>query len=210
MPPQSNPDPRTRYLFKLHPPSSSPSTIQSLFSLPTLPKLHVDTSNPRAQFVEIGTATRDAIKEYLGPGKGLFIHLGIPAGKALDNTTALGEGKLERPGQDDWLAKYFFYGTLGEPEKLAEVLGLDDDFVPVLRKASVKGGKLKIWRDKYRALVGGGAQDAVEGYASKVENEAQEDALRHYEGTNYEVVVEGGETVNGLTFRLCGEVGELR
>ncbi|KAH7070730.1 hypothetical protein BKA63DRAFT_83623 [Paraphoma chrysanthemicola] len=212
-PPQS--DPRTRYLFKLQPPLSSPTTIQSLFSLPTLPSLHVDTSNPRAQFVEIDTATRDAIKGFLGPGKWLFIRLGIPAGKDLENTTALGVVKIDKPGQDKYPVRYLFYGTLGSPVKLAEVLGQDDDVVPLLRKARVQRGKVKMWRDKYRALVDGDAEDVVEGLVYEVEDEAQEGALRHYEGASYEAVrceieVEDGEVMDVLTFRFCGEVAELR
>jgi hypothetical protein len=66
------------------------------------------------------------------------------------------------------------------------VIGLGE--VPVLARASVEGGKIKISGGEYRALVHGGKDDVVEGAIYIVTDKAEEDALRHYESARYEVV----------------------
>lgn len=115
---------------------------------------------------------------------------------------------MTAPGQDEYPVAYFFYGTLGEPEKLGGVIGLEE--LPVLARASIKGGKIKIWGGKYRALVDGGECDLVEGAMYFVKDKEEEDALHNYEGARYEVVrceisTENGETKQGSTFPWCGE-----
>jgi len=196
-----------RYLFKLTPTLSSPSLIRTLSNLPNNPELVTDDDNPNIRFAVINAQTRTDSATHLGPGKGLFIPLPTPAAKDLSDGKALGGQEMTAPGQDEYPVAYFFYGTLGEPEKLGGVIGLEE--VPVLGRASVRGGEVKTWGGKYRALFDGGKYNVVEGVMYVVKDKGEEDALRHYEGARYEVVrcnisTENGETKQGLTFRWCG------
>lgn len=65
----------------------------------------------------------------------------------------------------------------------------------------------------YYALVDGVEKDKTNGWLYEVLNKEQEDELRRYESSNYEVVrceIEAeGKTVQGLTFRFCGDKLEL-
>ncbi|KAH4921707.1 hypothetical protein HBI18_181880 [Parastagonospora nodorum] len=198
----------TYYLFKLTPTLSSPSQIRALSDLTNDPEIMTDDDNPNIRFVIINTQTRTDSVTHLSSGKGLFIPLPTPAAKELSDDKVLGNREMTAPGQNEYPVTYFFYGTLGEPEKLGGVIGLGE--VPVLARASVKGGKIKTWGGKYRALVDGSEEDVVEGAMYIVTDKAEEDALRHYEGASYEVVrceihTESGEKKQGLTFRWCGQ-----
>jgi hypothetical protein len=53
--------------------------------------------------------------------------------------------------QDGYPVPYFFYGTLAEPETLYQKLDLNE--MPTLMPAVVRGGNVKVWGEKYRALV---------------------------------------------------------
>ncbi|RYF30991.1 MAG: hypothetical protein EOO38_31900 [Cytophagaceae bacterium] len=77
-----------------------------------------------------------------------------------------------------WPVKYVFYGTLTEPEKFADVLNLADDDIPQLQKAKLACRRIRMWRDKYRTLVDGGAEDEVAGWMYEVRNREEEAMTR--------------------------------
>lgn len=115
------------------------------------------------------------------------------------------------PTQDEYPVWYFFYGTLADPTVLTRHLALTEP--PVLVPASVRGGRLKTWGGKYKALVDD-AQASVSGGAFLVRSREHEDALRFYETDKYEVVrcrifmdddTGGGGAClrHGLTFRFA-------
>jgi hypothetical protein len=149
-----------------------------------------------------------------------FVEIRSPSEKALSaNTLAPTMGidvtlpqhrisHIPKPAQDEYPVPYFFYGTLAHGPKLIGLLGLD--LSPVLEPAVLQRGKLKTWGGKYRALVDGDDKGRVEGWMYLVQNRQHEDALRDYEGDNYEVArceifgVESGKLFKGLTFRFCG------
>lgn len=114
---------------------------------------------------------------------------------------------------------YFFYGTLASPEFLAHVLELPDGAErPTLIPAIVLDGAFKTWANKYRALVDAPGSE-VGGWAYMVTSSKHEEALRTFEGYNYEVVKatirfgeDAGELqglVEGCTFRFAGYEDEL-
>lgn len=107
------------------------------------------------------------------------------------------------PTQNQYPVWYFFYGTLGNPDVLKRLLGVD----PIYRPASVAGGKLIEWGGTYKALIDAPGS-AGEGVAFMVEREEVEDALRCYETDKYEVVrceigmKDDKSAAKGLTFRF--------
>ncbi|KAF2680274.1 hypothetical protein K458DRAFT_458528 [Lentithecium fluviatile CBS 122367] len=115
---------------------------------------------------------------------------------------------------DQYPVPYFFYGTLADAPTLTRLLGLEQE--PHFELATICRGKLKTWGGKYNALVDGMENDTMNGWLYGVESKEHEDALRHYEGSNYEVprceilVGDGKEAVKGLTFRFCGDEELLR
>lgn len=112
------------------------------------------------------------------------------------------------PAQDQYPVWHFFYGTLADPAVLSHHLGLANE--PVLFLAFLRGGILKTWAGKYRALIDGTESSVVAGHAFEVQSKDQEDALRAYETSKYEVVrcvIEiGRRRIPGCTFRFVGEV----
>lgn len=120
-------------------------------------------------------------------------------------------GVTFQPSQDQYPVWYFFYGTLGDPERLSRLFGLPDGspLTPILHPARVAGGSIKLWENKYKALVDGPSNATVEGVAYKVRTKESEDVLRAYETAKYEVVrceihfLHGGPKVRGCTFRFA-------
>ncbi|KAF2447214.1 hypothetical protein P171DRAFT_519501 [Karstenula rhodostoma CBS 690.94] len=114
------------------------------------------------------------------------------------------------PLQSEYPVSYFFYGTLAEPDRLARLLDLECE--TILRVATVSRGRRVKW-GPYYALVDGAEGDVVQGWVYEVGTREQEDELRRYEGGSYEVVRceigVGGVVGWGLTFRFCGDGGEL-
>jgi hypothetical protein len=82
--------------------------------------------------------------------------------------------------QDAYPVPYFFYSTLVSAETLYQKLDLDE--LPTLAPAVVRGGRIKIWGTKYRALVDAGETDEVTGVLYVVKMKEHEDELRTYEG----------------------------
>jgi hypothetical protein len=118
------------------------------------------------------------------------------------------------PRQDQYPVWYFFYGTLADSEFLARLFSSPPGSTLLLVRAVIHGGKLRTWRQKYNALVDcPGAK--VDGWAYEVQSEDQENILRVYETSAYEVVrvditLNGADcVVQGCTFRFAGEERNL-
>ncbi|MCJ1454481.1 hypothetical protein MMC28_004834 [Mycoblastus sanguinarius] len=105
---------------------------------------------------------------------------------------------------------YFFYGTLRDPSKLAQVLGLDTK--PILPRAQISGYSGKAW-GPYPAIVRGGPGDLVEGVAYEVKSRKHAEKLQRYETSRYgpEIVdiSLAGEIRKGLAFVWQGNAEEL-
>ncbi|KAF2145927.1 uncharacterized protein K452DRAFT_192456, partial [Aplosporella prunicola CBS 121167] len=110
-----------------------------------------------------------------------------------------------RPTQDEYPVYYFFYGTLAEPQWLKRILNLPE--MPILKRATIHGGTLKMW-GPYKALING--PETIQGWAYLVQNKKHETRLCEYETPNYEVVrckirfEEEGE-VPGCVFRFVDQ-----
>jgi hypothetical protein len=130
--------------------------------------------------------------------------LGICATLPQHRATRINEPFL--PTQDQYPVWNFFYGSLSDRDVLARVLGLEG--TPVLKRASITGGVVRMWGEKYKALVDGPAEARVDGWAYRVVEREHEEALRCYETERYEVVrccIAMGfsrEVIEGLTFRF--------
>jgi hypothetical protein len=107
---------------------------------------------------------------------------------------------------------YFFYGTLADPARLERLFGVPASELPRLQAATLLDGRIRTWGGKYRALVDGPG-DMVNGFAYAITTADQEDAIRVYEGDNYEVVaatiIVDGEEIMGRSFRFAGFADEL-
>jgi len=107
---------------------------------------------------------------------------------------------------------YFFYGTLADPERLSRLFGVPADELPALQPTILLGGRIRIWAERYKALVNEPGS-VVAGFAFSCGSVDQEEALRFYEGDAYEVVaarlVVDGKEVVGRTFRFAGFDDEL-
>lgn len=217
------------YLMRLGGPLSTPSQIQNIAHLPTSPVTiegladdgtaatfvrlphtvvtHLSAwlttagvlAHQRPAFIRLSEAEKDFSPD--SPYPTLGIDTTLPQHRSNGSTATF------RPFQDELPVWYFFYGTLGEPERLAGLLGLEER--PVLLRAAVRGGAVRTWGGKYKALVDGA--ERIGGWAYEVVSKEQEDALRAYETEKYEVVrcrieVEGGEEVMGCTFRFADPV----
>jgi hypothetical protein len=127
--------------------------------------------------------------------------------------TTLPQNRLSRhevtfPTQDQYPVHYFFYGKLAESDRLMRLLALSS--APVLEKAAVTHGKIKIWAGRYMAMVHARPTDIVEGWAYEVTCPEHEQALQYYETDKYEIVrcnihIEDEAPANGLTFRFVYE-----
>ncbi|KAF9634051.1 AIG2-like protein [Lasiodiplodia theobromae] len=214
------------YLMRLGGPLSTPSQIQTIARLATPPAIiegsaddgtaaafvrlphtavtHLSAwlttagipAHQRPAFIRLSEAEKDLSPDSLCPTLG--IDTTLPQHRSNGSTAVL------HPFQDEFSVWYFFYGTLAEPERLVSLLGLEER--PVLRRAAVRGGAVRTWGGKYKALVDGA--ERIDGWAYEVVSKEQEDALRAYETEKYEVVrcgieMEGGEEVMGCTFRFA-------
>lgn len=214
------------YLMRLGGPLSTPSQIQTIAHLPTPPATieGSDDDGTAATFVRLPHSTVTQPSAWLSTTgvpayqRPTFIRLAEAEKKfshdspcpTLGIDTTLPQHRPNssaaafRPLQDEFPVWYFFYGTLAEPERLVNLLGLEER--PVLLRAAVRGGAVRTWGGKYKALVDG--TERIGGWAYEVASKEQEDALRAYETESYEVVrcrieVEGGEEVMGCTFRFA-------
>ena len=218
---------RTEYVLKLEGPIASAAAVQIAGKLPLVPAVyHSDGGDGTTSsvFCKVDGRTKLAIENWISDQKSDFQPLFVPVGTAykelsptslyptlgVDTTLPQFRSDSTRafsPGQDQYPVWYFFYGTLASAAKLTSLLS---DDAPVLRKASVMGGKMETWgMGKYNALVNGDGK--IEGDAYMVRCKDHEDALRKYETAAYEVVrceieLDDGVVVKGCTFRFVGDL----
>ncbi|KAJ5985707.1 hypothetical protein N7499_008002 [Penicillium canescens] len=111
---------------------------------------------------------------------------------------------------------YFFYGSLMDRPKLAEIL--EKPGWHELHSAKIVGCDCKMWGE-YPALVRGSPEDVIHGMAFEVRTSKERDSLIAY-GTAYEtgaydlqdcvIDLDGRGRVNGKTFVWNGEFSSLR
>ncbi|KAB2573133.1 Aig2-like protein [Lasiodiplodia theobromae] len=214
------------YLMRLGGPLSTPSQIQSIARLPTPPVIIEGSADDgtAAAFVRLPHSATTQLSAWLttagipahqrpasirlseaeknlspnSPCPTLGIDTTLPQHRPNGSTAAF------HPFQDEFPVWYLFYGTLAEPDRLMGLLRLEER--PVLQRAAVRGGAVRTWGGKYKALVDG--TERIDGWTYEVVSKEQEDALRAYETEKYEVVrcgieMEGGEEVMGCTFRFA-------
>lgn len=148
---------RMDYLFKLDGPMT-PTILASAGILCTQPQLVTgEGEDGIAQFCKITSSDLPKVKTWLARTYPTFRPVIAPINKArkefspfsayptlgLDTTLpqhqphSLAHAR-HLPEQGQYPVWYFFYGTLADPVFLAELLGLSDDHVPVLVRASFK------------------------------------------------------------------------
>ncbi|KAK0745231.1 hypothetical protein B0T21DRAFT_381276 [Apiosordaria backusii] len=230
--------PRT-YLLKLEPPLDNPEDVKTAAGLDTTPPIFYgigDDGEPASFCKIVGAECKDMIISYLNrTGQSTFKPTFITHSVAEKNLCSISahptlgidsilpqhrpnsrsaNDPCYLPTQNQYPVLYFVYGTLADPVVLKEKLSLNKE--PVYQPARVRGGLLKVWGNKYRALVDAPPQMdynkvIVDGYAFTIEDSAQEDVLCGYETDKYEVVrcaielPEDHQVVKGLTFRFVGE-----
>lgn len=218
------------YIFKLSGPLLDTKTLEAVLGPCPDVKAGITDEGHRAFFCCVDAAERDAIEHWLNTLDGIqwptFIRLSR-ARKKLSSTciyptlgkeSTLPQYRLDSPdirpmpSQNQYPVTYFFYGTLTDPTMLSQLLGVSVSTSRMLRglqRASIQGGKVRIWGGKYKALVDASGVDTVQGFAFGIRTSTEEDASRHYETPYYEVVrclirLDGrGKVIKGLTFRFA-------
>ncbi|KAK7430959.1 hypothetical protein QQZ08_002488 [Neonectria magnoliae] len=218
------------YLIKLDGPLSTVDSVMTAGCLSIAPKFlqGTDSSGGPAAFCEIDAPTKAKIETSVGFNdfRPTFIRYSkaskdlspISRAPTLGIDSTMPQYRCDTatsapsPSQDQFPVWYFFYGTLADSAILARVFGDEQHQKPPAydyRSAVVRGGLLKLWGGRYRALLDDPSGGCVAGSALLVMDENQEDALRVYETDQYEVVrctieMDRG-SVEGLTFRFVGE-----
>ncbi|KAH9985004.1 hypothetical protein F4779DRAFT_322317 [Xylariaceae sp. FL0662B] len=157
------------FLMKLEGPFADALAVQTIGKLSQAPVVHqgTDDTGMIANFCKIGSSTKDTILQFLTQSQSIFRPTFIPYSKAekdlcrnsahptlgIDATMPQHRPNHSKtvfaPAQNEYPVWYFFYGTLAEEEKLRWLLETD----PVYSSATVRGGFLKTWAGKYKALV---------------------------------------------------------
>lgn len=218
----SQPDNDTAlYLVKLEHAIPSSSAIQSLLDLtqplPTLPG--IDDDGATVVFCQLTGIQKKNLTEVLkGNIKLTFLRVSI-ASKEISSSsryptlgvdTTLPHFRLPNipiPDPNEYPMWYFFYGTLCQETILARAIGVEESNIKY-KQARVYNAKLSTWGNKYRGLVDGGVSSLVDGMAFIVNSREEEDGLRVYETSQYEVVRcsiflrENSQDIDGFTFRL--------
>ncbi|KAB8069024.1 hypothetical protein BDV29DRAFT_161854 [Aspergillus leporis] len=116
------------------------------------------------------------------------------------------------PAQNQCPVWYFFYGTLSDPEILAQKLSHSEP--PTLNRATAVCGDIKTWGWEYKALIDGPSSAIVDGWAYEVCSEEEEEQFRYYETGQNEAVrcdilmVDSGDTAKGLTFSFIDDCNQ--
>jgi hypothetical protein len=217
-------DDNSEFLLVLEGPLESAAQVKHIAGLEEVPK-QVSNQDGLTNYVIVDGLAKNCITQKLASGnfQPTFhpYQRMRPAEKALSSTswhpklgidTTLPQFRptgTVSPLQDEYPVWYFFYGTLADPKRLANMLELSAE--PVLSEATIYGGKIKTWAGKYKALVDADADEAVHGWAYHVTSQEDEYALCWYEQGKYEVVrcdigIDGLGVVSGLTFRFVNEI----
>jgi len=226
---------RTVYALKLVGLTPTPQKVQIAANLLTAPEsYHGSGEEGDTLFCKVDGQTKKAIEKWLSTQKTNFRPLFVPEGRACKELSpdslypTLGKDVtlpqcrpqdshlLDKPAsfgraQGQFPVWHFFYGTLDDVSKLRSLLPLPASEIPILYDATVAGGKMGKWgKGKYNALVDGPETSCIKGSAYQILSEDEEDALRRYETSAYEVVrclIEmDGSLVEGCTFRFVGEI----
>ncbi|KAI8268950.1 hypothetical protein K4K58_003380 [Colletotrichum sp. SAR11_239] len=225
---------KAKYLVKLENPIHSPEIVHRLGST-TMPHevfTATDEDGDTTKFCKIGEEAKFHILQHFRQNNSKFQPTIIKynvADKDLSKTSiyptlgcdaTLPQNRITGdddqrlfPAQNEYPVWYFFYGTLADPNVLREQLGKEVNY----REASIKGGVLKTWSGKYKALVDApdGKAPPVKGKAFWVTDEEMEETLRTYETDKYEVtrclieMADSIKEVRGLTFRFAGEADDI-
>lgn len=225
-------DSHSTYLLKLEGCISDVASVQRLAELPTPPEAKQGQGDDSTElFCVIDGVSRHKLLQNLQREGQSFHPVMISLSKArkdlspgtayptlgLDTTLPHNRPSLKnesfRPENTEYPVWYFVYGTLGDAEVMRRLLGPDRpiSYAP----ARILGGRLGTWANKYKALVDSHADTdkSVEGYGFLVQNKDEEDALRYYETSMYEVVrceiqwlapCRSSDSTKGLTFRYTG------
>lgn len=151
---------------------------------------------PRPTFIRLSQSRKDLSDMSCHPSLG--VESSLPQHRLKDS-------RCHAPAQMEYPVWYLFSGTLMDPQTVQKCISLPS--TPRLVPASTRGGILRNWGRKYKALVDGPANARVDGFAYLVETAEHEEYLLFRETEAYEVVrcrinLEGGEEVPGLTFRF--------
>lgn len=218
----------TTYLIRLGSPFPTPRDLANALDLSRVPQLeHGTAKDGEASFCRIPQSAINALNAWAAKHpkaqKLTKIRIGL-AHKDLGELPLLGRDPTLPQHRPDFPSsttnqhvleypvRYFFYGTLADPERLGRLFGMCASELQTLQAASLLGGRIKRWAGKYKALVDD-SKAIVNGFAYVVISADQEDALRVYEGDGYEVVaarlVVDGQEIMGRTFRFAGFDDEL-
>ncbi|KAK2744128.1 hypothetical protein FQN57_004388 [Myotisia sp. PD_48] len=226
---ESTQDSRASYLVKLEGPLASAKNIQDLTGSLHVPPLKHGKGeyDEEANFCVINARMKRKLESALSSiafrptfirinraSKDLSTHSAAPI-LGYDGDTALPQYRTNcpqdvfHPTQNEYPVWYFFYGTLAEPEFLRQKLELVE--TPTVEPATVRGGIIKPWGGKYKALVDGPSTATADGWAYEIVSEEHEERLQYFETDMYEVVrcdilKTGSErSVRGLTFKFIGD-----
>ena len=145
---------------------------------------HLAEAKPRTDLWDTTVISRESLPETQHP-----------------TTTSIPEALADRTLEFEPF-HFFFYGTLQDPVLLSLVCGLPSSQPPVLRRARIRGWRVKLWgvlpmlvpySPRSTELRGGdsekgkegGEEGVVEGYVWKCELPQHVDRLRLYEPTSY-------------------------
>ncbi len=222
----------TTYLLRLDHPLSEAWEIAAILQLPRVPQIELgigESGESLARFCHLSQTNIHALGIWVAknhPRKQLTkVRLGIAHKDpyqlpmlGLDPTLPHYRPSMSTTGTEktttegEWPVYYFFYGTLVSSSRLSRLFDISSSELHRLREATLLDGQIRTWAGKYAALIdcpGGKAQ----GFVYQVESADQEDALRVYEGDDYEVVraniVLEGRVIEGRTFRFSGIEDEL-
>ena len=218
------------YLLRLEHPLSTSQDVANNLMLPRVPKTEIgDGEDGATNFCHLDEAGVEALDIWTASNfsRKRWMKVKISMAHKGDSLHLLGRDATlpqNRPSCPDLLdgpydtsgkkypTQYFFYGTLACTTRLSRLLEIPASEVPVLMPAVLQDGRVRLWADKYRALVDSPGEQ-IQGFACLVRSEEEEDALRVYEGDSYEVVaarfVVDGIEVHARTFRFVGCKDEL-
>ncbi|KAL9596322.1 MAG: hypothetical protein Q9219_005876 [cf. Caloplaca sp. 3 TL-2023] len=187
----------TYWIFKLGGPFEDVKSLQQTVGISAEARTGQSEDGETARFARVDNASKRSVEEWFASRQvayyPTFVRLSlspknlsdVSSYPALGIDSSLPQHRLHHanerfsPTQTEYPVWYFFYGTLMDPETLQKCIGLP--LPPKMISASVRGGVLKSWRRKYKALVDGPENATVEGFAHLVESAEQEEYLRFRE-----------------------------
>lgn len=174
------------YLILLEGVLSTPEKIQAVAKWPEPPQsFQASSETGDSVFCRIDGNVKQTIEYWLSQPRSMFSATFVRLSKAKKDLAAtsihptLGiESTLPQhrhsclqtsfsPLQDEYPVWYFFYGTRANSSFLTCLVSLPEAEHYLLVPDKISGGIVKIWQDKYRALVDGASTSCVHGSAYK-------------------------------------------